>query len=366
MSTTSQNLHAPIPRRQGKGFITQSADGLRSPSPSSSYVPGQLFERVKQVTEAAKSSGHLFSIESTPQLVPDCGVEFIVRVAKALEKKPAGPARELTLSSQDPFLDPEPEMVVTALSARHRLLLNKYNVVPYHLLIVTTAFESQCDPLNTADFEAALGVMSEIRPALLFYNSGEQSGASQPHKHLQLVPLPLLPDRAELPIEPALMRVQARDGEVFLVPEFDFEHYACKLDEKLFQTDADSLLLNAPSHTAAYLERVYRTLMQCSSLDIANDGLRRSGSLSYNFLLTRRWALLVVRRAERLGNVMVNSLGFSGTMLVKTPQVLAELLQTGPMKVLRAVAAPHRPLPCTPPRITSEHFVLLRRTSSHY
>ncbi len=43
-------------------------------------------------------------------------VQFVVRVAKALDKKPSatgGPARELTLSSQDPFMDPEPELTVT-------------------------------------------------------------------------------------------------------------------------------------------------------------------------------------------------------------------------------------------------------------
>jgi ATP adenylyltransferase len=30
--------------------------------------------------------------------------------------------------------------------------------------------------------------------ALCFYNSGPASGASQPHKHVQIIPLPLIPD----------------------------------------------------------------------------------------------------------------------------------------------------------------------------
>lgn len=44
-----------------------------------------------------------------------------MRVAKALDKKPiGGPARELTLSSQDPFMDPEPELTVTVRGRRMR------------------------------------------------------------------------------------------------------------------------------------------------------------------------------------------------------------------------------------------------------
>ncbi len=45
------------------------------------------------------------------------------------------------------------------LSPTHTLLLNKFNVVAHHLLVVTRAFESQLDPLTTADMEATWAVM---------------------------------------------------------------------------------------------------------------------------------------------------------------------------------------------------------------
>jgi ATP adenylyltransferase len=39
-------------------------------------------------------------------------------------------------------------------SDSHTLLLNKFNVVPHHVLVVTRQFESQQDPLNARDLAA--------------------------------------------------------------------------------------------------------------------------------------------------------------------------------------------------------------------
>ena len=48
------------------------------------------------------------------------------------------------------------------LSARHTLLLNKFNVVPHHTLVVTRALESQLDALNTDDLGASWEVMQVL------------------------------------------------------------------------------------------------------------------------------------------------------------------------------------------------------------
>ena len=45
--------------------------------------------------------------------------------------------------------------MVQDLSATHMLRLNKFNVVPYHSLVITCRFEAQTDPLNEADWSAA-------------------------------------------------------------------------------------------------------------------------------------------------------------------------------------------------------------------
>jgi ATP adenylyltransferase/5',5'''-P-1,P-4-tetraphosphate phosphorylase II len=55
---------------------------------------------------------------------------------------------------RNPFLPYEEELWVQHLSDSHTLLLNKFNVVPHHVLVVTRQFESQQDPLNARDLAA--------------------------------------------------------------------------------------------------------------------------------------------------------------------------------------------------------------------
>lgn len=59
----------------------------------------------------------------------------------------------------DPF-DPYDEALwVDHLSPSHTLLLNKFNVVEYHVLVVTRKFEQQTNPLNLQDLEATWHVV---------------------------------------------------------------------------------------------------------------------------------------------------------------------------------------------------------------
>ena len=50
--------------------------------------------------------------------------------------------------------------------------------------------------------------------------------------------------------------------------------------------------------------------------------------------------LVVPRRMSDDGPVSVNSLGFAGTFLVKTPEALAHLRTVGPLQVLAHVGFP--------------------------
>lgn len=52
-------------------------------------------------------------------------------------------------------------------------------------MLVTNEFKSQFDPLTLEDFKSVSSVLSEV-PSLVFYNCGVDSGASQPHKHIQV------------------------------------------------------------------------------------------------------------------------------------------------------------------------------------
>ena len=62
----------------------------------------------------------------------------------------------------NPFLPYNDQLWVAHLSSTHTLLLNKYNVVAHHLLVVTRSFESQLDSLQLADLEAVLLVLQVL------------------------------------------------------------------------------------------------------------------------------------------------------------------------------------------------------------
>jgi ATP adenylyltransferase len=73
------------------------------------------------------------------------------------------------------------------------LVLNKYPVIPNHFILATKTFKQQTDPLEQDDFEAAYACLKAYREngeeLFGFFNSGEASGASQPHRHIQFLPV---------------------------------------------------------------------------------------------------------------------------------------------------------------------------------
>lgn len=59
----------------------------------------------------------------------------------------------------NPFLPYEENLWVQHLSDTHTLLLNKFNLVDHHLLVVTRKFEHQEEPLNIQDIDATMKVV---------------------------------------------------------------------------------------------------------------------------------------------------------------------------------------------------------------
>ena len=105
----------------------------------------------------------------------------------------------------DVFLEPFEEGICIDdnLTKTHRLLFNKYPAWVYHVLVITKEKEKQGDVINQRDFEASLLAMITL-DGFLYYNSSPISGASQPHKHLQVIPISSLPNR-RIPINERVM-----------------------------------------------------------------------------------------------------------------------------------------------------------------
>lgn len=248
-----------------------------------------LFRRAREASEHARSCGALGPIETVAHDVTDGEARFVVRVVSSLAEKERA-ARERP-SGADPFLPYDPKLFVADVGDAHVLLLNKFPVVADHLLLVTRAFEPQDEPFTLADLEA-LDAVSRGQRALAFYNAGRIAGASQAHRHLQLVP-------EEVPLEP-----QIRAGTLPFPHAFDARP-------------------DAPREAHA----LYLAMLE----ELGCDG-------PHDVLMTSSWMLVVPRSRERFESISVNALGFAGSLLVKDQRELDRVREVGPIAVLRHVA----------------------------
>ena len=204
-----------------------------NPQPYFLLQPGTLWSKTTERTKTARESGALKSIETEYHLIQQHDIPFVVRtlpniVRKELAQKKQQQQEKQTGTKINPFLPYEPDLFVGDISATHLCLLNKFNVADNHLLIVTRAFESQTDLLNLADFTALWFCLQEI-DGLAFFNGGKVAGASQPHKHLQLIPLPFLPNVVHLPLETAIANTNFHTSPGTIDP-FTFKHSIASLN----------------------------------------------------------------------------------------------------------------------------------------
>ena len=269
-----------------------------------------LWQEMAAVAQAASSKGALHSIENTAEIITDDGIDFVVRLAPGLAAKPqplkqAEPASKPKpgTAKQSPFLPPEKDLLVCQVNDAYNLVLNKFNVLETHALLTTTDFVEQTDLLTLADFIAVSWVLGEA-DGLVFYNGGKTAGASQPHRHFQLVPKNL--GYGVLPIETAVQQWHAGRRKQL----FPFVYRAYWLTDYRPET---------------LLEAWRKLEFQCQP---------------FNLLITRNWMLVVPRRAESAGSISVNSLGYAGALLVKTEPELNRLKQQGPLALLAEVSQP--------------------------
>jgi ATP adenylyltransferase len=270
-------------------------------------------------TERALACGALRSFDTVQSVIEDGGVPFLVRQAANLARKEeasklaAKSAADAASAWRDPFSPCEEALRVGDIGERHFLLLNKFNVLAHHLLIVTKDFEPQESLVGEDDFAALFACLDRF-DGLGFYNGGTVAGSSQPHKHLQIVPLPL--DGHALPIEPFIEA--AHTSGVFRAPQLAFAHAAAWLDD-----DA-----------AANLHATYLQLMNAIGVQPFDVAGVAHQSAPYNLLVTRRWMLAVPRSVSHVEGVAVNALGFAGSLFVRDDAQRNVVETLGPMKLL--------------------------------
>ncbi|NJN02703.1 MAG: phosphorylase [Leptolyngbyaceae cyanobacterium SL_1_1] len=287
-------------------------------SSSLCFEAGTLEQKIAACTQQALRSGALQSISTEYERVEDAGISFVVRILANLVRKEK--AQKQRPKDFNPFLPYEADLFVTDLSETHLCLLNKFNVVDHHILLVTHDFESQERWLNWQDFQAVWACLSEI-DGFAFYNGGKAAGASQPHKHLQIVPLPLVDGAAGLPVETAIAAAEFYNG-VGRSPLLPFAHAIGRID-----------CLTPPDSMAKLSLTLYQQLLAASGIEYQGD----RQTAAYNWLATRRWMMVVARSCESYQSIAVNALGYGGSLLVRNSSQMQQLKQLGALNLLSKV-----------------------------
>lgn len=252
-----------------------------------------LWSRAAARSRHALASGALAPLVTREVTVDDEGIAFSVRLVSTL-----APKRAATGPRRNPFLDPEPDLVVDAhWGPDHLLLLNKFPVLDDHLLIITRAFVPQLGLLDEGDFQALLDALVAT-DGLGFYNAGAIAGASQPHRHLQVVRTPLGAS-GRFPTEARL-----RDGTA------PFPFAAAEMPA-----------------TAVAARTAYLGLLE-----------RLGRPAAWNLLATLDQLVVVPRVCEGVGEVSVNALGFAGSLFAGDEDELESVRRIGPCALLRTVS----------------------------
>ncbi|MBL6991292.1 MAG: phosphorylase [Bacteriovoracaceae bacterium] len=273
------------------------------------FKQGSLWQTIIKQVAFAKSTGALLPIQANCHFLGK--EQFIVQVATNLQRKAWAKKLQEEVEAKagvafvNPFLPYDKDLFVADVSPSHLILLNKFNLLDNHILIVTRSFVEQSSPLTISDFEALWKCMLEY-DALGFYNSGATSGASQKHRHLQMVPLPLMPGLTKLPIEP--------------ISNLPFDHYLFKFDSGIMDSCEHAAKLTFAEYNAAI------------------NKLGLTGGGPYNLLVTRHWMLIIPRSSESFGSMSLNALGFVGSFFVSKESDLEALEGLDPMEILQNVA----------------------------
>ena len=114
------------------------------------------------------------------------------------------------------------------------------------------------------------------------------------------------------------------------MPEFiQMKHQFSALDQDIFTKPGTDDQLK---ESARVIEKVYLQTLQL----VGNA----NGRQPYNFVMTKDWIFVVMRRQPDLNGLHVNSLGYLGLIFAKNEASMQVVQDTKPIDLLKALAVP--------------------------
>ncbi|KIX08485.1 uncharacterized protein Z518_03141 [Rhinocladiella mackenziei CBS 650.93] len=264
------------------GEPTHKLDGQSLISTNLSTLASDLDSLSLSRFDDLVSRGELIYEPSTAETAEDQGFKFEFRLVPHLRRKPITPSdapERKTGQGSNPFLNPDPNFVISSVGSSHLLILNKYSVYRPSLLLITRYFAPQTDGLDRSNLAAAWAVLQGYKQRyMMVYNCGFESGSSQGHKHMQLW---LYPDEQELGFELFPNKAESEINVTSGIPKVPHRHFVLRLPPN---TDED-ILVQAYSKLLKEVQRSHR---------------EADGGTAYNVILVKEWMCLIPRRHSGL------------------------------------------------------------------
>ncbi|KAL5383551.1 hypothetical protein DPSP01_005945 [Paraphaeosphaeria sporulosa] len=322
----------------------------------------QLVE--SKFTSARASQALLFSPTELCIIRTAAGIPFQLRYCPSLARKPE-PRKDPTPKRKiDPFENPPAELFIANVpttNPSHFLVLNKFPVIKSHFILATKPNKQQTHALEEDDLKAAYACLTAWQTRdnrcrlFAFFNSGDHSGASQPHRHLQFLPVDSMHEGEQSAgwdvLLDSILTNGTEDASTSVVqhPKLPFAHFACRFTSE-------------PSGTQllSTYNRLYREAKQAIDGYISvypghlslHESAHGDLPISYNLAMSTQGMAIVPRRNEGhmmrrddgtdIGFVQLNGTVLGGTLMVKFPEEWDTLRQQ-PEKldaILEAIGIP--------------------------
>ena len=272
-----------------------------------------IWSKALEISEKAVDCGAVIPLDTIKYRLNDQFCDYELRYLKSPIPRyliEYGPKK-------NPFIPWDTRLEIQPVKNKHTLILNKYPVQLGHMLLITNNWKPQNGWLNIDDFEAIINVDNDTT-GLWFFNSSKEAGASQPHRHFQLLP---------------------RHSNERVCPRYQW--FCSLLNNKIDNTSSISHSISIKPRDKNKksdfneLYNSYKSMiieMNLGEIDIINKPLK-----PYNLLITSEWIALIARKTDRSKGFSINALGFAGYFLGTTKSNVDSLIKFGPEEILKDV-----------------------------
>ena len=218
---------------------------------------------------------------------------------------------------RNPFIPWDKRLEIQSISDKHTLILNKYPVQIGHILLITNTWKPQNGWLDIYDFDAIESVDNDTS-GLWFFNSSRKAGASQPHRHFQLLP---------------------RHHYESICPRYDWFISLLNNHKNNNSLISHSVAIKPRSKDEKFksndLYNLYMSMI--NEMNLGDFVMNEKPLKPYNLLITKEWIALIIRKTDKSNGFSINALGFAGYFLGTKRSNVETLIKFGPEKILMDV-----------------------------